>query len=145
MYDPPPGLPETAPDFALRPYARVVGDAALADVPGLLPEERGRRLDRAVFGGRAEGALLPEPEPPGMNTLRAARNANGDLAPRLSAKWLPRRELPRVLHAALPRAMEGPDAADEMPDDEADPTDPDAVPEPQVVPHAAVPPPPPSY
>jgi len=133
VYDPPVGLDETATDFALRPFPRIVGDAALASTSGLQASERGNRHKKAIFGQLIENILVAEPEAPGMNTLRSMRNGNGDIAPRLSSKWLPRRELPRVLHTELPRPMMGSDAADGMSEGEEDANDPDAVPEPSVV------------
>ena len=70
---------------------------------------------------------MPEPEAPSFNSIRAMRPG---MAPVLSAKWVGRRELPRILWAALPAPMQGPDAADEQSDGEeaADEADPDYVP-----------------
>ena len=74
-----------------------------------------------------EAELVPEPEAPGMNTLRSMRPA---VAPMLSTKWMARRELPAVLCAGLPAVMMGPEDDDQQSDneDDVDDTDPDYVP-----------------
>ena len=74
-----------------------------------------------------EGELVPEPEAPSFNSVRALRPG---IAPMLSTKWLARRELPRVLCAALPATMTGPDANDFQSDgdEDVDESDPDYVP-----------------
>ena len=141
VYNSPALEAETAPDFSLRVFPRLVGDADLdGALPGptgalaraLNPDARLQRVDAAVFGPIIEGELVAEPEAPGFNTVRAMRPA---IAPLLSTKWLARRELPKILWAGLPATMTGPDAEDEQSDgEEADAaTDPDYVPEPPVV------------
>jgi hypothetical protein len=106
---------EMHPEWALRPYERKVGDAALARETTLPTETRQLRLEDALFGQVKEGQLVPEPEAPGLNSMRTLGNT-----PMISGRWLSRKELPDVVVAPMPMMMVGPDHEDEQSEDEAD-------------------------
>lgn len=106
---------EMHPEWALRPYERRVGDAALAREESLPHHTRGTRLEDALFGQVKDGQLVPEPEAPGLNSMRTLGGT-----PMMSGRWLSRRELPEVLVAPMPRMMSGANAEDEQSEDEAE-------------------------
>lgn len=69
--------------------------------------------DRMIVAQVKDGRLVPEPEMPGLNSMRTLFDT-----PLLSGKWLSRRELPQVLVEQLPPMMKGADFADAQSEDE---------------------------
>lgn len=114
-----PVLPcqETDATFALRTRQLVIGDPELKQNPCIPDTKRGLRLEEGLFGVVIEGQVVGEPEAPGFNAVRALQPS---VAPLMSSKWLPRRELSSLLSAPLPTMMIGPDAEDAQSDEEQD-------------------------
>ncbi|EKX41515.1 hypothetical protein GUITHDRAFT_164378 [Guillardia theta CCMP2712] len=106
---------ETAIDFELRAFPRVVCDEDLKCHSSIPEKNRGKPLEAVLMGPVIEGAIVPEPEPPSMNTVRSYR---GNFAPVLSSRWLAKNELPSFLTSPTPTFMYGPDAADQQSDHE---------------------------